>query len=812
MTALDASLAPPTSSVAHPLVLPFEVLTAADVARVGGKNASLGEMVRTLAAVGVAVPPGFATTADAFRAFVRENGLDSVIAREMAALHDGSRALHEVGESIRSVMRHGVLSPELRDAIAAAYTDLCAREGVADLPVAVRSSATAEDLPTASFAGQQETYLNVVGLDALLSATVRCLASLYTDRAIAYREAHGFAKAQVALSVGVQRMVRSDVGSAGVMFTLDTETGFPDVVLINAAYGLGELVVKGSVNPDEYLLFKPALEKGAPTPILRRHLGEKSHRMVLGDAPAPTRTEETPLADRARFALSDADAIQLAQWAQRIEAHYTQLNGRPTPMDIEWARDGLNGQLWIVQARPETVVSSGRESPTVEHLMEEGEVLVRGRAVGTRIAVGPVRVVRSPREPFPAGGILVTEMTDPDWLPLLRRASAVVTDRGGRTCHAAILSRELGIPAVVGTGDATIVLAGVHEATVSCALGEEGVVYRGALRVESTKIEESAPLATRTKVMMNLAQPGSALRHWRKQADGIGLARLEFIIADEVRVHPMALLQPDRITDAKVRSEVKALRVGESEPGGFFIETLARGVAMLAASQYPRPVIVRMSDFKTNEYAGLLGGADFEPPEENPMIGFRGASRYAHDRYREGFRLECAAMKFAREGIGLDNIILMIPFCRTTGEADGVLALMAEEGLRRGENGLKVYMMCEIPSNVILAEEFAKRFDGFSIGSNDLTQLTLGVDRDSAVLAPLFNERDAAVTTLIRDVIKRAHVVGIPVGLCGQAPSDDPTFADLLVEFGIDSMSVDPDSVRRVRERVYEAERGRGAR
>jgi pyruvate,water dikinase len=769
-------------------------------------------MVRTLNKVGVAVPPGFATTADAFRAFIAENALDQVIAREMAALHDGSRALRDVGEAIRAAMLQGKLSPALRQAIADAYQELCMRESVADLPVAVRSSATAEDLPTASFAGQQETYLNVVGVEALLAATVRCFASLYTDRAIAYREAHGFGSARVALSVGVQRMVRSDVGSAGVMFTLDTETGFPDVVLINAAYGLGELVVKGSVNPDEFLLFKPALAKGAPTPILRRHLGEKAHRMVLGDAASPTRTEDTPSDDCARFALTEADAIHLGQWALRIEEHYTQLNGHPMPMDIEWARDGINGKLWIVQARPETVVSSGRESPTVDHLTEAGEVLVRGRAVGTRIAVGPVRVVRSPAEPFPAGAILVTEMTDPDWLPLLRRAAAVVTDQGGRTCHAAILSRELGIPAVVGTGNATQVLADVKEATVSCAIGEEGVVYRGALRVERTVIEESAPLHTRTKVMMNLAQPGSALRHWRKQADGIGLARLEFIIADEVRVHPMALLHPEGIADTKVRAEVEALRVGESQPGGFFIDTLARGVAMLAASQYPRPVIVRMSDFKTNEYAGLLGGADFEPPEENPMIGFRGASRYAHPRYRDGFRLECAAMRLAREGIGLDNIILMIPFCRTTAEADGVLALMAEEGLRRGVHGLQIYMMCEIPSNVILAEEFGRRFDGFSIGSNDLTQLTLGVDRDSAVLAPLFNERDAAVTTLIRDVIRRAHGVGIPVGLCGQAPSDDPSFADLLVEFGIDSMSVDPDSVRRVRERVHAAEGATRAR
>lgn len=790
-----------------PLVLRFDELTAADVPRVGGKNASLGEMVRTLGAAGVAVPPGFATTAAAYRQYVAENGLGPVIARQIAALHDGSKPLRAVGAALREAFLAGRLSEALATALRDAYRALGARDGATDLPVAVRSSATAEDLPTASFAGQQETYLNVVGEAALLDATRRCIASLFTDRAIAYRETHGFGHEQVALSVGVQRMVRSDVGSAGVMFTLDTESGFPDVVLINASYGLGETVVKGTVNPDELLLFKPALARGAPSPVLRRRLGDKAHRLVLGDAEHPTRDQETPEALRRQFAVSDADAVQLARWATRIERHYSERAGHPVPMDIEWARDGITGQLWIVQARPETVHGQRAGATRVrERLVEPGTVLVRGRSIGTRIASGPVRVLQSPAEPFKEGEVLVTTMTDPDWLPLLRRAAAVVTDHGGRTCHAAILSRELGIPAVVGAGNATALLAAEREVTVSCALGEEGEVYRGALRIERTPIPPAPDIATRTKVMLNLAQPGSAFRHWDAHADGIGLARMEFIIADEVRVHPMALLHPERITDATVRAEVTALREGEGYAGEYFVETLGRGVAMLAASQYPRPVIVRLSDFKSNEYAHLLGGSDFEPREENPMIGFRGASRYSHERYREGFRLECAAMRLAREQVGLDNIILMIPFCRTPAEADRVLTVMAEEGLVRGHDGLKVYVMCEIPSSVILAERFAERFDGFSIGSNDLTQLTLGVDRDSAILAASFDERDEAVLTLIRDVIRRAHVVGRPVGLCGQAPSDDPGFAELLVAAGIDSISVDPDSVAAVRATVARAE------
>ncbi|MBI3791678.1 MAG: phosphoenolpyruvate synthase [Gemmatimonadetes bacterium] len=781
----------------------FDDVGMDDVPLVGGKNASLGEMTRTLSADGIAVPEGFATTADAYRLVVAENGLEALITAHIAQLRAGREALAEAGAAIRAGFLAATMPAEVADEIRAGYRELCERTHEPSLAVAVRSSATAEDLPTASFAGQQETFLNVSGEDALLDACRQCHASLFTDRAIAYRERNGFGHLQVGLSIGVQRMVRSDRGASGVMFTLDTESGCPSVVLINAAYGLGENVVKGIVDPDEVWLFKPALADPARTPVLRVRLGEKAVTMVLGTGAHRTVNVATPEALRRRPALTDPECIALGRWAVQIEAHYAARAGHPVPMDIEWAKDGVTGALFIVQARPETVRSrEAGAGASVFTLRRTAAVLARGRAVGSAIAAGPVRVLRSPTEPFAAGSVLVTEMTDPDWLPVMRQASAIVTDHGGRTCHAAILSRELGIPAVVGTGHGTETLAGAGDVTVSCAQGDEGRVYAGRLAFD---VHEQAPpdaTPTRTHVMLNLADPGSAFRHWRLGADGIGLARMEFIIANEVRVHPMALLHPERITDAGVRAQVEALRAGEREPGGFFIETLARGVATLAASQYPRPVIVRMSDFKTNEYANLLGGRDFEPHEENPMIGFRGASRYAHPRYREGFRLECAAMKRAREAIGLDNIILMIPFCRTLGEADAVLAEMAAAGLERGRDGLKVYVMCEIPSNVILATEFARRFDGFSIGSNDLTQLTLGIDRDSELLADAFDERDPAVMTLIRQVIERAHAAGVPVGLCGQAPSDDPSFAEFLVEAGIDSISLNPDSVATVRARV----------
>jgi pyruvate, water dikinase len=792
------------------LVRWFADVTNADVAIVGGKNASLGELTRELQAAGVVVPPGFATTAQAYRDFVAANDLAPVITAQIDDLRAGRSTLDAVGTAIRARFLRATLTPAVRDAILAAYDTLCARTAMPNVPVAVRSSATAEDLPTASFAGQQESYLNIAGHDALLDACVKSLASLFTDRAISYRERNGFDHLKLALSTGVQQMVRSDIGASGVMFTIDTETGFPGVVLINAAYGLGENVVKGVVDPDEIWLFKPALLDHTKQPILRTRIGEKGRTMILGPADTPTVNIDTPPEARARLALTDDECVTLGRWAAQIEAHYSTKAGHVVPMDIEWAKDGATGQLFIVQARPETVQSRVDASGVDRYaLREQGTVLVRGRSVGNAIATGPVFVLRTPHQPFEDGGVLVTEMTDPDWLPVMRRASAVVTDHGGRTCHAAILSRELGIPAIVGTGTATRVLLPGTAVTVSCAEGEDGTVYAGTLRFDVTRdvIDHQPP--TKTHILMNLADPGSALRHWRLPTDGIGLARMEFIIANEVKVHPMALLHPERITDPAVRAEVLALRANEAVPGAYFITTLARGVAMLAASQYPKPVIVRMSDFKTNEYANLLGGRDFEPHEENPMIGFRGASRYAHPRYREGFLLECAAMRQAREVIGLDNIILMIPFCRTVHEADLVLATMATAGLERGRAGLKIYMMCEIPSNVILATQFAQRFDGFSIGSNDLTQLTLGIDRDSEILAAGFDERDEAVTTLIRDVITRAHAAGVPVGLCGQAPSDDPAFADFLVDAGIDSMSLNPDSVVSVRERVRATEAAR---
>jgi pyruvate, water dikinase len=802
----------PPAGATEPLVLRFDAITAADLPRVGGKNASLGEMTRELGAAGIAVPPGFATTATAYRAFVEANALAPVITREIAALHAGVRPLRAVGAALRAAFSRGRLPDVVRRAVLEAYAALGRAVGTEAPAVAVRSSATAEDLPTASFAGQQETYLNIVGEAPLLEAVVQCITSLFTDRAIAYREANGFDHAAIALSVGVQLMVRADVGAAGVMFTLETETGYPHAVLLNAAFGLGESVVKGITDPDEILLFKPALARPGCRPLLRTRLGDKARMVVLGDAREPTRTVDTPPVLRARFALTDDDAITLGRWAVRIEDHFTRRAGHPVPMDIEWARDGITGRLYILQARPETIHARVEAAPrVVRTLADTSRVLARGRSVGEGIAAGRVQVLRTPAEPFEAGSVLVTEMTDPDWLPLMRRAAAIVTDHGGRTCHAAILSRELGIPAVVGTGAATRALRDAGAVTVSCAQGEEGLVYEGRLEWVERPVVDAPPVRTRTRVLMNLADPGAALRLWRRPVDGIGLARTEFIFADAVRVHPMALLHPERIADPATRAQVQALRAGERTPGAYVVDALARGVALLAASQWPKPVIVRLSDFKSNEYARLLGGADLEPREENPMLGFRGAMRYTHEHYREAFALECQAMRKVRDEIGLDNIRLMIPFCRTIGEADAVLAALAAAGLERGREGLEVLVMCEVPSNVICAEAFARRFDGFSIGSNDLTQLVLGVDRDSVLLAGTFDERDPAVQAMIRDVITRAHAVGVPVGLCGQAPSDDPTFAELLVDVGIDSISVDPGTVERVRARVAAAEARRAA-
>jgi pyruvate, water dikinase len=791
------------------LVLNLDQVTLHDVALVGGKNASLGEMIGSLQSAGIRVPPGFATTAAAYWRFLDENDLRPFLAEELGAFERGERTLPEVGRTIRRRLRAAPIPDGIQKPLLAAYHELCQRVGLEHASVAVRSSATAEDLPDASFAGQQETFLNVSGDAELLEAWRACIASLFTDRAIVYRKEKGFDHLKVALSVGVQKMVRSDLASSGVMFTLDTETGFPNVITISSSWGLGENIVQGAVNPDEITVFKPALADPAKRPILRKLLGAKEKTMIFSiGGTRSTKNIDTPLDQRRRFSISDDEILQLARWAVRIEEHNSKHAKRHAPMDIEWAKDGETGDLFIVQARPETVHALRSTSGFVSYKLEEsGEVLAKGRSIGDAIAAAPVSVVKEASQlaRFKPGSILVAEMTDPDWVPIMRSAAGIVTDHGGRTCHAAIVARELGIPAIVGTSNGTQVLKDGDMVTMSCAGGEEGLVFQGALRFTRQEIAPGELPTTRTKIMMNLADPASAFQWWRLPTDGIGLARIEFIITDEVRVHPMALLDPERVAPEAQR-EIDELTRHYPERSRFFVETLARGIGMLAASQHPRPVIVRMSDFKTNEYANLLGGKAFEGDEPNPMIGFRGASRYYSDRYREGFALECRAIRMVREEIGLDNVVVMIPFCRTLEEADRVLDVMAENGLRRGERGLQVYVMCEIPSNVILATEFAQRFDGFSIGSNDLTQLTLGVDRDAELLAHLFDERNPAVVTLIRDVITKAHAAGRPVGICGQAPSDYPEFAGMLVQAGIDSISLNPDSVLGAKRRVAEAE------
>ncbi|KVD74547.1 phosphoenolpyruvate synthase [Burkholderia ubonensis] len=797
-----------TDQIAH--IAWFDDVRRGDVPRVGGKNASLGEMTSHLSAQGVNVPPGFATTADAYWRFIDANGLRQSIGNVLDELDAHKIPLAEAGASIRRAILRGEWPADIANAIRDAYRALCRRAGQDDVDVAVRSSATAEDLADASFAGQQETYLNVRGERALLDACRRCYASLFTDRAISYRDEKGFDHLRVALSIGVQRMVRSDLGGAGVMFSLDTETGFDKVVLVSAAWGLGENVVQGAVDPDEYEVFKPLLADPSLSPIIGKTLGEKAHKLIYAhDGGAPTRNVPTSKAERAAFVLSDPEILMLARWACLIEAHYGQ------PMDIEWARDGASGELFVVQARPETV-QSRREASAVKtwRLGRTGARILSGVSVGEAIAAGSVCVIDSPRDSarFVDGAILVTQTTDPDWVPIMRRAAAIVTDHGGRTSHAAIVSRELGLPAIVGTGDATRMLHDQQEVTVSCAEGGEGFVYDGIAQYEVDKIDFGSIPATRTKVMLNLANPAAAFRWWRIPADGIGLARMEFVISNHIRVHPMALAHFDALKDDDARQAISALTAGYGDPTTYFVDRLARGLARIAAVCHPAPVIVRMSDFKTNEYEHLIGGAQFEPREENPMLGFRGASRYYSPRYRDGFALECRAIARLRNEMGFTNVIVMIPFCRSTAEADRVLAVLAENGLRRGDAGLQVYVMCEIPSNVILANAFAQRFDGFSIGSNDLTQLTLGVDRDSAELASLFDEQDEAVKWMIASVIKAAHDAGAKVGLCGQAPSDHPEFAAFLVGCGIDSISVSPDSFIAVKRHVAVAEQaGRAA-
>lgn len=787
----------------------FEDLGRDDVPLVGGKNASLGEMIRTMADQGINVPGGFASTAEAYYDFLESRGLTDKIRSELDAYAGGEKRLEEAGKNIRRLITRAELPDKLAEEIKAAYNELSERYGAAEADVAVRSSATAEDLPEASFAGQQETFLNVHGDVELLDACRRCFASLFTDRAISYRENHGFDHMKVALSVGVQKMVRSDKAGSGVMFSIDTETGFKDVVVVNAAWGLGENVVQGTVNPDEYVVFKPLLEDKAVKPIIEKELGSKEKKLIYTTGgTATTKNVDTSRKERRSYVLGDDEILRLARWAVLIEKHYQ------CPMDMEWALDGDTGELFIVQARPETV-QSRREAQVFKSyaLKETGEKIIEGLAIGEAISAGKAQVIKSAEEidRFEDGAVLVTGMTDPDWVPIMKKASGIVTDHGGRTSHAAIVSRELGIPAIVGTGEGTRAISDGSEITISCAEGDRGYVYRGVLEYEESEINLEDVPETRTKVMINLASPAAAFRWWKLPVKGVGLARMEFIINNIIKVHPMALVKFDQVTDAKARREIERLTSGYPTKGEYFVDHLARGIGRIAASRYPDPVIVRMSDFKTNEYANLIGGRDFEPSEENPMLGFRGASRYYSPRYREGFALECRAIRRVREEMGFSNVVVMIPFCRTVAEADRVLAVMAEEGLERGERGLEVYVMCEIPSNVVLAEEFAERFDGFSIGSNDLTQLVLGVDRDSEALSELFDERNDAVKGMVRMVIEKAHRAGSKVGICGQAPSDYPEFAEFLVREGIDSISLNPDSVIETKKRVAEVEVEAGA-
>jgi pyruvate,water dikinase len=788
----------------------FAEISLKDVPLVGGKNASLGEMVRSLGSRGVRVPDGFAITAEAYWHFLNSSGVAGKIRELVAQLHpEDVASLRACGQAIRQTILAAELPADLQAEIISAYEELSGgRERSID--VAVRSSATAEDLPDASFAGQQETYLNVEGRLPLLDTCKRCFASLFTDRAISYRQHKGFDHLKIGLSIGVQRMVRSDLACSGVMFSIDTETGFRHAVLINAAYGLGENVVQGAVNPDEYVVFKPTLQLGY-RPILQKRLGNKEFKLIYDvGGSRMTRNVPVPPEARARFALADDEILTLARWACVIEEHYSQQRGEPTPMDMEWAKDGLSGDLWIVQARPETVHSQKDVLVQETYVLEErGPVLVRGRSVGEKIGQGPVHVITHPRhlEEFRPGEVLVTDKTDPDWEPTMKKAAAIVTNRGGRTCHAAIVSRELGLPAVVGTENGTEVLRDGQPVTVSCAEGDEGRVYSGLCKFHIERVDLRDLPRPRTKIMLNVGNPEEAFRLSFLPHDGVGLAREEFIITSSIKVHPQALLDYDRLTDPAVKRDIDRLTAEYADKPQFFVEKLAQGVGMIAAAFYPKDVIVRLSDFKTNEYAGLIGGAAYEPAEENPMIGFRGASRYYHERYRGAFALECQAMKRVRDEMGLRNLKLMIPFCRTVEEGRQVLAEMARHGLVRGENGLEVYVMCEIPSNVILAERFAELFDGFSIGSNDLTQLVLGVDRDSEIVAHVFDERNDAVKTLIAEVIRKAHRAGRKIGICGQAPSDYPEFAQFLVEHGIDSVSLNPDSVLRTIPKILEAER-----
>lgn len=773
-------------------VLWLHALRLTDLPQVGGKNSSLGEMIGQLAGLGVSVPGGFATTADAFRAFIAHNDLSTRIFDRLATLDvEDVDALVAAGKQIRGWVIDAPLQPELDAAIRGAYRQLCAENGGGQVSVAVRSSATAEDLPDASFAGQQETFLNVTGEDDVVVKVKEVFASLYNDRAIAYRVHHGFKHEDVFLSAGIQLMVRSDVGASGVLFTLDTESGFRDVVFVTSSYGLGENVVQGAVNPDEFYVYKPTLRQGKPA-VLKRQRGEKAIRMVYSDVPGErVRNEDTPEALRMAFSITDADVEELARQSLVIEEHY----GRP--MDIEWAKDGISGKLFIVQARPETVRSRARATRIERyHLQGSGPVLSEGRAIGHKIGTGVARVVRSLAEmsAFQAGDVLVADMTDPDWEPIMKRAAAIVTNRGGRTCHAAIIARELGVPAVVGTGDAMRTIRDGQTVTVSCAEGDTGLIYDGALGFEviTTDLENMPPAPL--KIMMNVGNPERAFDFAQLPHQGIGLARLEFLIQRQIGVHPRALLEYAK-QPADIRAQIDQLSAGYAGPVEYYVERLAEGIATLTAAFAPHPVIVRLSDFKSNEYANLLGGSAYEPHEENPMIGFRGASRYVDPSFTDCFALECRAMKKVRDEMGLTNAWVMIPFVRTLDEGRRVLEVLERNGLKRGENGLKVIMMCEVPSNALLADEFLELFDGFSIGSNDLTQLTLGLDRDSGIVAHLFDERDPAVKKLLSMAISAAKAKGKYIGICGQGPSDHPDLAEWLMQQGIESVSLNPDTV-----------------
>lgn len=786
----------------QPLLLWFDQCGIQDVGIVGGKNASLGEMIRHLAPKGIRIPNGFATTAHAYREFLRGSGLDARLGKLFEGLSvDNLQNLHSVAQRARSMVLGADFPMSLANAIREAYGRLCDQYG-ANADVAVRSSATAEDLPDASFAGQHETYLNVRGLNNLYDACRRCFASIFTDRAFYYRQAHGFDHLSVALSIGIQKMVRSDLASSGVMFSIDTESGFTNVVLINASYGLGENIVQGAVNPDEYMVFKPTLKAGF-RPILAKTAGTKEAKLVydVGGSKA-TKNVPVPPADREKLVLAEDEILELARWACAIEDHYSSVNRRYTPMDMEWAKDGLSGQLYIVQARPETV-QSRKDKATLRswRLKAPGKRLLSGHSVGESIGAGKARLIPDVQRmgEFQPGEILVADKTDPDWEPIMKKASAIVTNQGGRTCHAAIIARELGIPAIVGTERGTGVLKQGEEITVCCAEGETGYVYEGILPFEVTEVPLDKMPGLKTQILVNIGNPQDAFSVSSIPSDGVGLARLEFIIANHIQAHPLALIHFNDLQEGEVKSRLRKLTSLYENKPEYFVDKLAQGVGLIAAAFYPKPVIVRLSDFKTNEYSHLIGGAQFEPVEDNPMIGWRGASRYYHEKYREGFALECRAMKTVREAMGFKNVILMVPFCRTVNEGRAVLAEMAKHGLERGKQELEIYMMCEIPSNVILADEFFEIFDGFSIGSNDLTQLTLGLDRDSALLASLFDERNDAVKKMISMAIAAAKRNHRKIGICGQAPSDYPEFARFLVEEGIDSISLNPDSLVKTR-------------